>query len=429
MRRIAFLLLAVVTFAQDDWLLAEDGLSKENSSALTRVFAASDKIYTLNLLYALDLSESQAKRLMEIADDINKLRNDFISKNSEAVKRCSETLERYAAKGNNGKELSKAESEMNALGKEFRSEIAKRVLSITAVLSRRQSLALINFKKSLVPSKPAVNEDEKSDYDELYTHLTHFRNMPENAFNALAKPVAVKIIQEHWSPVLGDFSQDEIDTEANRIVSVLKKSREFNDDQFMIHREDVARELLAPLIDVGAMYLGQNSNSDKIITASRYLFTGNAAKIIREKISAGSFPKSAGESPKEEPKEEYCACGEPTIYWFARKYGIPAEQVEEARIILGRMQIRALNLLSTADENGSVPLLKLFIDQDASYLEKWTALTDKESGITHGQLIDSMKKDLQKELGKFMSKEDFMEFVDSNVDMMKVHAGNLNSIK
>lgn len=436
MKRIAMLLVAIGVIAQDDWLLSGDGLSKENSTALTRTISAADDVYTANLLYALDLTEAQAKRLVEIADDIDRMRNDFLAKNGEKLKNAAIVMEKYkvtAAKGDYDKELmkelSRIESDVNSLVKEYKSAIAKKVLSITAVLNRRQSLVMVNFRKSLVPSKPAVIEDEKSDYDELYTHLTHFRNMTEKAFNALAKPAAVQVIKEHWAPVLGDFAQDEIETEANRIVTVLRKSRELNDDQFMIHREDVARELLAPLINVGAMYLDQNSNSDKIIATAKFLFTGSALKIVKERIASGTFAKTTAETPMEETKDEYCACGEPTIYWFARKYGIPAEKVEEARIILGRMQIKVLNLLSTADENGNVPLVKVIIDRDAGYLEKWFALTDKESGMSNGQLIESMKKELQRELGKFMTKEDFMDFVDSNIDMMKIHAGNLNNIK
>lgn len=442
----------------DEWETDVATLSPEDARSYTNTKNLFEEVSLLNLINGLHLGKDQMTKLAALAEESSALRETTLKTYRKKAEEFALALNELREKLIDSNVQVPPCCEQNAVEREHALNEAKKAYyqklnaleeKVRAILSDGQVRVINEFNPCLIPPKdlkdPVRAGQAAGDFEEVYMHLEHLRNMPEKAFNVIGKPLTVKVVEEHFSAFCKNA--DDKTREANRILKVLKKCRAMSDSDFALEKEALARELLSPMTsiqekvaEITQFFANQHGGMSKV---GRFMLDPRIVPLLKRKLEnlakvdgANHDETTAADSCKDnkcgehsDPEQEalVCKCGDKTFAWFKKEFGISDENSDAARKALAKAQVKLLDFLAEPAEDGTIPLVQLFTNPQnmQKYLEQCPPNSDRK----YVELAEEIKRGAERSFKKLMTAENYEKYSAAGIDIFKIHCGNLNKVE
>lgn len=442
--------------AQEEWESDFCAIvDQETAAPFLRAKELSNEISIMNLVNGLYLTRDQMGRIIDLSSRARERIAKALQEHQRKGKEFECVLDelRMVLKDPDQRIPESLEARVHELERDLREvkERVKRELKamedeMVGFLSPGQMEVIQEFNPCLIPPKnlkdPLRVGQAGGEQAEIEMHIEHLRNLPERPYCVLIDALLEKMVDE-WNHIF-HFSPEERREELARLRGIADEARSLADAEFAIKKAGLARRVMQRFDE---FHEQANDITDffarmgALSKAGKWLLNPRIIPILEERMkaappglsptvacggscSACEDPASCASGSQSDLEAGFCRCGKPTFGWFCTRFDISPEHREAVREIIGKGQVRLLDLLCEKTDEGEVPLVLLFTRPGC--LEEILACSVPGKGTTYWIEAASIMGQVHLGLRSRMSREAFREMKSTDFDLFELHVGNLN---
>jgi hypothetical protein len=228
------------------------------SDKLEKFHQLNHDIVLLNLANGMHLTKEQIKTLMEKIEEAEQTRETFeheITSREKGIESVLSDLRKVLMRGEDiPDDLKHRVHKMKEIQHNLQDEMGDKLIQIQeevkAILTPNQLLVIDEYKPCTIPPQLGkIGQSVESAAAGIAKMLYKIRNLNRNQYE-MAKEMYIDLHLDKLERHLKVLSQEEKEAEKDKIESVFEEARSLSDQDFLVQKGDLARQLLPPEVKV-----------------------------------------------------------------------------------------------------------------------------------------------------------------------------------
>ena len=212
------------------------------------------EIRVLNLVNGLDLSPEQIRKIVECAEEIDRLKSSLQSAMQKWDQDMEEVLseirsqleEKSEVKKETAQTFHKSSNQVKIGRLKMNEKIRASVKEVEDIMEPHQLFQLEDYVPCIIPPKGELRIGQTRDYKGITNRLKQVRKIPDRAYRRRKGDIAQRVLigMKLNNPRLVDLDEEEI---LKNVKSLHDRARQLSETEFEIQKDALAKELISVL--------------------------------------------------------------------------------------------------------------------------------------------------------------------------------------